>query len=116
MKEGKIKLFGTEYPACLSIRMMDKISEKTGKPFQEGIAELLDSNNYKGMMWVLAEMLEAGKRHHDLIGDKTPTPPTMDYLLDALGLTDFSDLSEAIYKAAVDTATADVEIETDEKN
>lgn len=116
MKEGRINILGKEYPACLSTRMMIKVTEKTGKPFQEGIAELLDTNNIDGMFWVLSEMLEAGKRYHDLIGDKTPQPPTLDTLLDSVGLDSFNDLSDAIFKAAVSTSTADVEIEADEKN
>lgn len=116
MREGKVRLFGKEYPACLSTRLMVKIAEKTDKPFAEGIDELLSTNNIDGMFWLLAEMLEAGKKYHDLIGEQTPEPPSKDALLDLIGLDDYTALSEAIYDAAMTTAAADVDVETDEKN
>lgn len=116
MREGKVKLFGKEYPACLSTRLMVKISEKTGKPFAQGINDLLSTDNIEGMFWLLAGMLEAGKKYHDLIGESTPEPPSEDTLMDMIGMDDYSVLAEAIYDAAMTTAAADVDVETDEKN
>lgn len=116
MREGKVKLFGKEYPACLSTRLMMKISEKTGKGFAEGINDLLTTDNIDGMFWLLAEMLEAGKKYHDLVGDNTPEPPSKEVLMDLIGMDDYSPLAEAIYDAATTTAAADVDVESDEKN
>lgn len=116
MREGKVRLFGKDYPACLSTRLLVKIQEKTGKSFAEGINELLSTNNIDGMFWLLSEMLEAGKKYHDLVGDQTAEPPTREELLDLVGFDDYSALAEAIYGAATTTATADVDVESDEKN
>lgn len=116
MREGTVKLFGKEYPACLSTRVMIKIGEKTGKGFAEGIDDLLSVQNVDGMFWLLSEMLAAGKKYHDLLGEATPEPPNQDTLMDLIGMDDYGVLAEAIYDAAMTTATADVDIETDEKN
>ena len=116
MREGKVKLFGKEYPACLSTRLMVKIQEKTEKSFAQGINELLSTANIDGMFWLLSEMLIAGKKYHDLIGENTPEPPSRDELLDLIGFDDYKALSEAIYEAATNTAEADVDVEADGKN
>lgn len=116
MREGKVKLLGKEYPACLSTRLMAKIVDKTGKSFVEGINDLLTPNNIEGMFWLLAEMLDAGKRYHQLLGDETPTPPNHDTLMDLIGIDDYSALTAAIYDAATASSAADVDVETDGKN
>lgn len=116
MREGNVKVLGKMYPACLSTRLMIKIAEKTGKPFAQGINDLLSTDNVEGMFWLLAEMLAAGKKYHDLIGENTPDPPSEDALMDLIGLDDYSPLTDAIYDAAMTTAAADVDVETDEKN
>lgn len=109
MREGKVKILGKEYPACLSTRTMMNITSKTGKPFAAGINELLSSDDIEGMFWLLGEMLKAGKKYHDLIGDNTPDPPSADDLMDTIGFSEYNELARAIYQAATDSSEAEVD-------
>lgn len=116
MTVAKIKLLGKEYPACLSTEVMINIQDKTEKAFTEGINELLSMDNIDGMFWLLAEMLEAGKKYYDLIGKDAPEPPNREALKALTGFDDYQALVDSIYSAATTTTAADVDVETDEKN
>lgn len=116
MRMGKIKVLGKEYKACLSTRIIINIKEKTGKEFESGINELLGKGDMAGLFWLMAEMLKAGKKYADLIGEEAPEPPCYDDLIDLVGLDEYQGLVQTIIDTATDTGTPDVIVEPDPKN
>lgn len=112
MRQGRINIAGVDYPACISTRVIINAKERTGKEYPESIVELVDNNNLEGQFWVLAQMLMAGKRYLERIGETSPEPPTEDELLDLIGLDDFKALANTIIEIATDTATPDVIVDS----
>ena len=68
------------------------------------------------MFWLMAEMLKAGKRYMELIGEETPTPPSEDDLLDLIGVNEYADLVKVITDTATETGTPEITLEDDSKN
>lgn len=116
MRMGKIKVGGKDYNACISTRVIIEIEERTGKTFDAGMSELLGNGNTADVFWVMAEMLKAGKRYADLIGEKAPEPLGYDELIDFVGPDEYGGLVQTILDTATGTSSPDVTVEDDSKN
>lgn len=93
MKTTIIKVNGVEYPAVFSTRVLTNMEEKTGKPFEQAMTEIMQENSISTMFWLVDQLLQAGYKYTKAQGDAgVKIPPSYDDLLDIVGVDDYSEL------------------------
>lgn len=101
MRTAKMTIGSETYDLCFSLRVANACEERYGS--LEGIAPAL-SGEGKGSMevlreclWLLARMLEAGRRWAEHEDQSAPKPPSEDDLLDLWGLDDIPSLKDQVF-------------------
>ena len=105
MRRNQITILGQERPLCYSTRVYLAINERFG-----GLAELgkaLTSEDVtvriKETMWMLAQLIRAGKGYADFAGTPAPAPLDEAQLLAVFGPEELATLGDTI----VDTLNGD---------
>lgn len=118
MKRVLIHIGDRELPMCFSLRVVDACAERFGglDGLDTALAGGGDSmQTLRNCVWLLAQMLEAGRRYDALNGADAPLPPADDELLDLFGLDDLSDLRGELARAMAAGSQRSIEVEP-EKN
>lgn len=117
MKTAKIKLNDTEYTLCFSLRVARNCTEHFGglKEMQEEMRSENTTKMLDTVVWVLAEMLDAGARYDRKCGNNAPEPLTMDDLYDTVDIGELANLKGKIYETLTNGQTADIKVQP-EKN
>lgn len=103
MRTGEIEIGGVQYPLCFSLRVAQCCAERYGAmdAVAGAIAGAAESGDTMGVLteclWLLGEMLAAGRRYSALTGVETPEPPAGDALFDLWGLDDISMLRGKVF-------------------
>lgn len=118
MKRVLIHIGSAELPMCFSLRVVDACAERFGG--LDGLdAALAGSDDpmkaLRNCVWLLAQMLEAGRRYDALNGAEAPFPPAEDELLDLFGLDDLASLRGELARAMSAGSQRSIEVEP-EKN
>lgn len=98
MKYSKLELNGKKHVLAFTCRAAEKIEEKCGDI--RNIAKMNDGETagktLANTMWMLAVLMEAGKRYADKNGIETAEPIGYDELMDDYGLDDIATIKGAI--------------------
>lgn len=118
MKLIEVPIGGQRYYARFSTRILVALEERSaanggsGDP-QEELNSIMASGKMSALFWLLAQMLEAGRKAAEMEGLTPPPAITYDELLDKTGLEDYDQMftlvSQAIYtdsKTTVQTEPA----------
>lgn len=108
IKTVPVHIGGKTYPASMTLRVLSKLEERTGKSAGEALDALTEDMNISDMAWLLVELLAAGHKIAAENGENAPEPPDLDTLMDFYGLEDVHRLTAGII-AATETSIADVE-------
>lgn len=92
MKVTNIKISGIDYPAVFSTRVLTNMEEKTGKPFEQAMTEIMQDNSVTSMFWLVDQLLQAGYKYKKAQGVDAAKPPSYDELLDIVGIDEYADL------------------------
>ena len=118
MKLIKVPIGNHTYYARFSTRILVALEERNQEHGGSGDAQaelntIMASGKMSALFWLLAQMLEAGRRAAELEGMTPPPAITYEELLDKTGLEDYDQMftlvSQAIYtdsKTTVETAPA----------
>lgn len=113
MRTAKMTICGETYDLCFSLRVANACEERYGS--LEGIGQALkgDGKNtmtvLKECLWLVCQMLSAGRlwaEHEQL---PAPEPPTEDDLLDLWGLDDIPSLKEQVFATISLSGSREVE-------
>lgn len=95
---------GNTYPAAMSLRVLDNLETKTGKPATTALRDMLNNIRVSDTVWLLRQMIAAGvTRSHAAI-----EPPSEDELLDNLDSRELAGLVAEVMKV-LKSAQATVE-------
>ena len=113
MRTGKLTILGREYPLCFSTRVLCDVNEKYGdlNGLNAAMTDGGTPQQLRATMWILAEMLRAGRAYVALQGDDSPTPLTEEQLLDAFGTDDLLGLYGEIMSTITSGTSREVEAE-----
>lgn len=101
MRTAKMTIGSETYDLCFSLRVAGACEERYGS--LEGIAPALSGEGKSSMevlrecLWLLAQMLEAGRRWAEHEKLPAPEPPSEDDLLDLWGLDDIPSLKDQVF-------------------
>ena len=114
MKVIKKRICGEERVLCYSLRVTKAVTEKYGKGIREKLKDSSTEETLDVVIWLLAQMLQAGKKYADKIGMPCPPAPSEEDMLDCYGLDDLSEL----YGTFTETMQAGAEqsVEAESKN
>ena len=99
MKQIELPVNGTEYPLCFSLRVVKACGERFGgldslSSALTGGGNAIEALN--NVVWLLAQMLDAGCRLAQANGVEADAPPDEDALLDVFGLDDLAELRQRL--------------------
>ena len=116
MRTAKYKVNGKDYTICFSLRVVRACAEKFGGmgALDEALTGKSQLEQFNNVIWLLAQMMDAGERFDRLEGRNPDKALTEDELLDAQGMDDLSSLKETIF-ATMSGGKNNVDIEPDEK-
>lgn len=83
MRTTRIKILDIEYPLCYSTRVVIAVHEKYGSldAMYASLQNLQEANKaFEGRLWMLQQLMQAGKRHATLSGLPCPTIPQLSAL------------------------------------
>lgn len=118
MRLIEVPIGSQTYYARFSTRILVSLEERNQEHGGSGDAQaelnaIMASGKMSALFWLLAQMLEAGRRAAELEGMTPPPAITYEELLDKTGLEDYDQMftlvSQAIYtdsKTTVETAPA----------
>lgn len=109
MRKAKITINNEEYTMVLSTRVLLELQDKYGSA-DEGLATLLTSGDIRDAFWLLSLVLDAGYRYDKHNGIDAKKPPTLDNMIDVIGITDYAKMTESI--RAITKAEPEVEIKS----
>lgn len=111
MRTVDFDINGKKYPLCFSTRVLCNVTEKFGGLDKMSAAMVSEDLSVKleTMLWALGEMLKAGKKYCDLMGEKANDPPKSEDLADLFGIDDLKDISPKIYEAITSGTKREVE-------
>lgn len=101
MRTAKMTIGSETYDLCFSLRVANACEDRYGS--LEGIAQALSGEGKSSMevlrecLWLLAWMLEAGRRWAEHEKLPAPEPPSEDNLLDLWGLDDIPYLKDQVF-------------------
>lgn len=110
MRTGSITLNGTPYTLCLSTRVLANLEDRTGKAAGEALAEVMENPRVTDVFWLLHQMILAGAKYDGLLEAKAEPVPTLDELLDNIGLDDYASVIPSIVGAV--QAGSETKVET----
>ena len=116
MNYAKIDINGKTYPLALTARVIDNLQAINGDEWNNELDRILNSNRMRDMFWLLAQMMDAGRRSCKYEGIETPMPPDVEELLDTVHLNRMTEMAESIKLAVSMSASPDVTLEDDGKN
>lgn len=117
MKTAKYKVHGKEYTLCFSLRVVRACAEEFGgmDKLDKALTGGDQLEQFNNVIWLLAQMMDAGERYDKLEGKSPEKALTADELLDLQGVDDIAALKGMIF----DTMTGGdekVDVEPDAKN
>lgn len=116
MKTGKIEILGREHTLCFSTRVTSSCIDKFGS--LEAMFDALGDDNLgaalENALWMLAKMLDAGRRYAKFAWDREEKAVSLDELLDLYGLDDLTALSLALRETVINGSLR--EVVTEAKN
>ena len=104
MKLVEVPIGNQVYYARFSLRVMTALEDRSlirggSGDSQAELDDILASNRPSGIFWLLAQMLEAGRKAAELDGLNAPPQLSYEELLDRVGLEDFDDMFTLVSKA-----------------
>lgn len=113
MRTEKMQINGRDYPLCFSTRVVCRVAERYGDldGMYRAVQEDDIAKRLEAVTWVLGEMLAAGQRYAQLIGEDAPAPPSADDLLDLFGADDLGAMIQALADTVRAGQTREVEAE-----
>ena len=116
MKTGKIEILGREHTLCFSTRVTASCIDKFGS--LEAMFDALGDDNLgaalENSLWLLSQMLDAGRRYAKFAWDREENTVSLDELLDLYGLDDLTALSLALRETVINGSQR--EVVTEAKN
>lgn len=110
MKTGKIEILGREHTLCFSTRVTASCIDKFGS--LEAMFDALGDDNLgaalENSLWMLAQMLDAGRRYAKFAWDREEKAVSLDELLDLYGLDDLTALSLALRETVINGSQREV--------
>ena len=91
------------------MRVLVACEERAGS-FDEEM-EKVSNGSVKEMLWLLSELLKAGKKYAELEGIEHEQPPTLDEILDTVGVDEYSEMFGAVTDTVVKGTSRSVEVE-----
>lgn len=114
MKTGKIEILGKECTLCFSTRVTTRCIEKYGSI--DAMFDALGGDDLgkalEQSLWLLAEMLDAGRRYARRAWDREEEAVSYDDLLDLYGLDDVGTLGQALKETVINGSKREVVTET----
>lgn len=114
MKTGKIEILGREHTLCFSTRVTASCIDKFGS--LEAMFDALGDDNLgaalENSLWMLAQMLDAGRRYAKFAWDREEEAVSYDDLLDLYGLDDVDTLGQALKETVISGSKREVVTET----
>lgn len=118
MRTTSIDIGGKPHMLCFSLRVQEQAEDKFGS--QDALFDALTGDDMSGILrasvWLLARMMEAGKKYADMTGAECADPVDEDFMLDFFGLDDVLALVRSVRIAMAVSSKTDVDVETDLKN
>ena len=116
MKTGKIEILGKEQTLCFSTRVTSHCIEKYGSI--DAMFDALGGDDLgkalEQSLWLLSEMLDAGRRYAKFAWDREEKAISLDDLLDLYGLDDLTALCLALRETVINGSQR--EVVTEAKN
>ena len=110
MKTGKIEILGREHTLCFSTRVTSHCIEKYGSI--DAMFDALDGDDLgkalEQSLWLLSEMLDAGRRYAKFAWDREEKAISLDELLDLYGLDDLTALCLALRETVINGSQREV--------
>lgn len=113
MKTAKINILGQEHTLCFSARVTRRCTEDYGS-VEQMLATLEDENSGRVLdsaLWMLAAMLDAGRRYALRAEDREESVVTLDDLYDLFGINDLGELTGKLLDAITNGSSREVEAE-----
>lgn len=114
MKTGKIEILGREHTLCFSTRVTSRCIEKYGSI--DAMFDALGGDNLgkalEQSLWLLSEMLDAGRRYARRAWEREEEAVSYDDLLDLYGLDDVGTLGQALKETVISGSKREVVTET----
>ena len=111
MRTATVEIGGVKYPAAFTLGVARDVARRTGKAASDAFDALSESNCIEDTVWMLSELLCAGK---DVTGSNL-TPPTEEELYSLLGIDDLHRVTAEIL-GATRTIRPVLEVETKKRN
>ena len=92
MKLGHVNFGGKEYPIVLTMRVLQKVQNRTGQTIVQELGRIQDNFDVDAFMGLFKDMLEAGAAYCDKNGIPHEETPALDDLYDLIGLDEFPSL------------------------
>lgn len=116
MKTGKIEILGKEQTLCFSTRVTSRCIEKYGSI--DAMFDALGGDDLgkalEQSLWLLSEMLDAGRRYARRAWEREEEAVSYDDLLDLYGLDDVGTLGQALKETVISGSKR--EVVTEAKN
>lgn len=109
MRTGKVTIKGKNYITCFSSRVLVACEERAGSFDVE--MDRVSSGSVKEMLWLLSELLKAGAKYAEMEGLEHEQPPTLDDILDTVGVDEFSVMFGAVTETVTNGTNRSVEVE-----
>lgn len=93
MRTGSVNLQGQTFPICLSTRVVMALEEK-GLTLETVFQD--ESKQLTNVFFLLSKMLEAGYNWQRLNGEEPKKPPTLDDIIDTVGVDDYEPIINSI--------------------
>lgn len=110
MKTGKIEILGKEQTLCFSTRVTSRCIEKYGSI--DAMFDALGADDLgkalEQSLWLLSEMLDAGRRYAKRAWDREEEAVSYDDLLDLYGLDDVGALGQALKETVINGSKREV--------
>lgn len=117
MKTAKYKVHGKEYTLCFSLRVVRACAEEFGgmDKLDKALTGGDQLEQFNNVIWLLAQMMDAGERYDKLEGKSPEKALTADELLDLQGIDDIAALKGMIFDTMAG-GEDNVDVEPDAKN
>ena len=96
MRIGRIKIGDKEYLGCFSTRVLANVEDYTGMSFETGLNDILKKKSIKEIVWLIAQLINAGDRYANMEGIDNPGAITEDDIYDMVGVDDYEDVFSSI--------------------
>ena len=111
------RICGEERVLCYSLRVTKAVAERFGTGgLREKLADSSPEETLDAVIWLLCQMMKAGKRYADKNGMSCPEAPEEEDMLDDYGMDDLADLYGVANETMAAGARQEVEAETTSKN